>query len=93
MYFPSKHQPSLHFIDSFSSVQMGGQFAIVYHCRHRITGEEFAAKFSSRWRLGADCTADIIHEVAVCAMLKPTHRTIQLHDVFSTDTELVLVME
>ncbi|XP_066940052.1 uncharacterized protein [Macrobrachium rosenbergii] len=70
-----------------------GQFAVVYHCRHRITGEEFAAKFSSRWRMGADCTADIIHEVAVCAMLKPTNRTIQLQDVFSTDTELVLVME
>ncbi|XP_071524153.1 uncharacterized protein [Panulirus ornatus] len=70
-----------------------GQFAIVYHCRHRITGEEYAAKFSSRWRLGADCTADILHEVAVCAMLRPAQRTIQLQDVFSTERELVLVLE
>nr|XP_045610150.1 cyclin-dependent kinase-like 5 [Procambarus clarkii] len=70
-----------------------GQFAVVYHCRHRITGEEFAAKFSSRWRLGADCTADILHEVAVSAILRPSQRTIQLQDVFSTQTELVLVME
>ncbi|XP_070000008.1 uncharacterized protein [Penaeus vannamei] len=70
-----------------------GQFAVVYHCRHRITGEEFAAKFSSRWRLGADCTADIVHEIAVCAMLKPTQRTVQLQDVFSTETEFILVME
>ncbi|KAK8733594.1 hypothetical protein OTU49_006380 [Cherax quadricarinatus] len=70
-----------------------GQFAVVYHCQHRITGEEFAAKFSSRWRLGSDCTTDILHEVAVCAMLRPAQRTIQLQDVFSTERELVLVME
>ncbi|XP_042235940.1 citron rho-interacting kinase-like [Homarus americanus] len=70
-----------------------GQFAVVYHCQHRVTGEEYAAKFSSRLRLGADCTSDILHEVAVCAMLRPAHRTIQLRDVFSTESELVLVME
>ncbi|XP_047484962.1 zinc finger CCCH domain-containing protein 13-like [Penaeus chinensis] len=70
-----------------------GQFAVVYHCRHRITGEEFAAKFSSRWRLGADCTADIVHEIAICVMLRPTPRAVQLQDVFKTDAEFVLVME
>ncbi|ROT69105.1 putative serine/threonine-protein kinase Nek4-like isoform X1 [Penaeus vannamei] len=70
-----------------------GQFAVVYHCRHRITGEEFAAKFSSRWRLGADCTSDIVHEIAICVMLRPTPRAVQLQDVFKTDAEFVLVME
>ncbi|KAK8391782.1 hypothetical protein O3P69_017426 [Scylla paramamosain] len=70
-----------------------GQFAVVYHCRHRITGEEFAAKFSSRWRLGADCTSDILHEVGVCALLRQAQRTVQLKEVFRTETELVLVME
>ncbi|XP_066940015.1 uncharacterized protein [Macrobrachium rosenbergii] len=70
-----------------------GQFAVVYHARHRITGDEFAAKFSSRWRMGEDCTADILHEVAVCAMIKATPRAVQLQDVFSTEKELVLVME
>lgn len=66
---------------------------MVYHCRHRITGEEFAAKFSSRWRLGADCTSDILHEVGVCALLRQAKRTVQLAEVFRTETELVLVME
>ncbi|CAL4114236.1 unnamed protein product, partial [Meganyctiphanes norvegica] len=70
-----------------------GQFATVYHCRHRVTGEEFAAKFSSRWRLGGDCTADILHEIAVSALLRHNLRTIHMQDVFSNDTELVLVME
>ncbi|KAK4289665.1 hypothetical protein Pmani_037383 [Petrolisthes manimaculis] len=70
-----------------------GQFAVVYHCTHRITGQEFAAKFSSRVRLGIDSTKDILHEVAVCAMLKPNVRTVQLCDVFSNEEEMVLVME
>ncbi|XP_068235888.1 serine/threonine-protein kinase 17A-like [Palaemon carinicauda] len=70
-----------------------GQFAVVYHARHRISGDEYAAKFSSRWRMGEDCTADILHEVAVCAMIKATPRAVQLQDVFSTEKELVLVME
>ncbi|CAL4059351.1 unnamed protein product, partial [Meganyctiphanes norvegica] len=70
-----------------------GQFAAVYHVRHRVSGEEYAAKYASRWRLGVDCTGDIVHEIAVCALLRHHDRTVQLVDVFSTDNSLVLVME
>lgn len=70
-----------------------GQFATVYHCRHRITGEQFAVKFASRRRLGADATPDIIHEIAVNAILASCVRNVKLHDVFTTDAAFVLIME
>ncbi|KAA0202190.1 hypothetical protein HAZT_HAZT007828 [Hyalella azteca] len=74
-------------------MQLSGQFATVYHCRHRVTGEEFAVKFSSRRRLGADATPDIIHEIAVNAILASCSHNVKLHDVFTTDTAFVLIME
>ena len=81
------------YLESLFLYSIRGQFAVVYLCRHLVTEEEFVAKFSSRWRLGVDCTSDIVHEVAVSAMLKSSSRTVQLMDVFSTEQELILVME
>ena len=66
---------------------------MVYHCRHRVTGEEFAAKFASRRRLGADATGDIVHEITVNAILATCVRNVKLQDVFTTDAAFVLVME
>ncbi|XP_076065454.1 uncharacterized protein LOC143039386 [Oratosquilla oratoria] len=70
-----------------------GRFAVVYHCRHRLSGEEFVAKFSSRIRLGVDCTPDILHEVAVCSALGPTPRTVHLMDVFNNESHVILIFE
>ncbi|KAL7646321.1 UNVERIFIED_CONTAM: hypothetical protein RMT77_003230 [Armadillidium vulgare] len=70
-----------------------GQFAAVHRCIHRISEEEFAAKFSSKIRLGSECSADLIHEVAVCALMKDATKVVGLVDVFNTPTELILVME
>ena len=70
-----------------------GQFAVVYHCRHRTTGEEFAAKFASKRRLGADASPAIIHEVAVNAVLASCVRNIRLQDVFTTEQSFILIME
>uniref|UniRef100_A0A2P2I3F1 Serine/threonine-protein kinase PKH3-like n=1 Tax=Hirondellea gigas TaxID=1518452 RepID=A0A2P2I3F1_9CRUS len=70
-----------------------GQFAVVYRCRHRVTGQEFAAKFASRRRLGVDATPDIVHEITVNAILSSCARHVKLHDVFTTDTAFILIME
>jgi len=69
-----------------------GQFATIYHCRHRITGQPFAAKFSERRRRNVDATAAIVHEIAVNAV-NAGRANVRLHDVFSTDVAFVLIME
>jgi len=70
-----------------------GQFAVVYHCRHRVTGAAFAAKFASRQRLGEDASAAIAHEVAVNVLLNHVNVNVKLEDVFQTATDFVLVMQ
>ncbi|PNF25899.1 Serine/threonine-protein kinase 17B, partial [Cryptotermes secundus] len=70
-----------------------GQFASVSRCRSRDTGQQFAAKFSSRARYGEDCSAEIHHEIALLSLCSPSSRVIRLHDVFETPTEIILVLE
>jgi len=70
-----------------------GQFAVVYHCTHRVTGRPYAAKFAARRRLGDDASATIVHEVAVNVILNQCHINVKLEDVFQTETDYVLVME
>ena len=62
-------------------------------CRSRDTGVQLAAKFSSRLRYGADCSAEIHHEIALLSLCSPSPRVVKLHDVFQTDKEVILVME
>ncbi|KAE8750713.1 hypothetical protein FOCC_FOCC002690 [Frankliniella occidentalis] len=68
-------------------------FASVRRCRSRDTGTQLAAKFSSRQRYGVDCSAEIHHEIALLSLCSPSPRVVKLHDVFQTDTEIILVME
>ncbi|XP_046993970.1 serine/threonine-protein kinase WNK4-like [Schistocerca americana] len=70
-----------------------GQFASVWRCRSRETGQVFAAKFSSRTRYGDDCSAEIRHEIALLSLCAPSPRIVRLHDVFETDNEIIIVLE
>lgn len=70
-----------------------GLFASVRRCESLTTGVQFAAKFSSRKRYGEDCSAEIYHEIALLSLCGSAPRIIQIHDVFETPQEIILVME
>ncbi|KAK9308101.1 hypothetical protein QLX08_001818 [Tetragonisca angustula] len=70
-----------------------GQWAKVYRCRSRSTGILYAAKYSSRNRFNADCSAELRHEIALLSLCSQSSRVIRLHDVYETPKEIILVME
>lgn len=70
-----------------------GQWAKVYRCRSRSTGILYAAKYSSRNRFNADCSAELRHEIALLSLCSQSPRVIRLHDVYETPKEIILVME
>ncbi|XP_017886177.1 probable serine/threonine-protein kinase MARK-A [Ceratina calcarata] len=70
-----------------------GQWAKVYRCRSRSTGILYAAKYSSRNRFNADCSAELRHEIALLSLCSQSHRVVRLHDVYETPKEIILVME
>ncbi|XP_071555562.1 uncharacterized protein [Temnothorax nylanderi] len=70
-----------------------GQWARVYRCRSRSTGILYAAKYSSRNRFNADCSAELRHEIALLSLCSQSPRVVRLHDVYETPKEIILVME
>ncbi|XP_046603596.1 uncharacterized protein LOC124297051 [Neodiprion virginianus] len=70
-----------------------GQWAKVYRCRSRSTGIVYAAKYSSRNRFNADCSAELRHEIALLSLCSQSPRVVRLHDVYETPKEIILVME
>ncbi|XP_026558065.1 serine/threonine-protein kinase 17A [Pseudonaja textilis] len=70
-----------------------GKFAVVKKCINRQTEKEFAAKFMRKRRKGQDCRMDIIHEIAVLELAQCNQWVINLHDVYETPTEIILVLE
>lgn len=70
-----------------------GKFAVVKKCQEKATGKEFAAKFLRKRRKGEDCRPDILHEVAVLEMAAPSPHVVDLHEVYETPAEIVLVLE
>ncbi|KYN42282.1 Serine/threonine-protein kinase 17B [Trachymyrmex septentrionalis] len=70
-----------------------GQWARVYRCRSRSTGTLYAAKYSSRSRFNADCSAELRHEIALLSLCSQSPRVVRLHDVYETPKEIILVME
>ncbi|XP_053116309.1 serine/threonine-protein kinase 17A isoform X2 [Hemicordylus capensis] len=71
----------------------GGKFAVVKKCVKRETEKEFAAKFMRKRRKGQDCRMEIIHEIAVLELAQRNHWVINLHEVYETPTEMILVLE
>nr|XP_020650965.1 serine/threonine-protein kinase 17B [Pogona vitticeps]XP_020650966.1 serine/threonine-protein kinase 17B [Pogona vitticeps] len=70
-----------------------GKFAVVRKCVAKSTGQEYAAKFLKKRRRGQDCKAEILHEIAVLEVTKPSPRVVNLHEVYETTHEIILVLE
>ncbi|XP_057191409.1 serine/threonine-protein kinase 17B isoform X2 [Triplophysa rosa] len=70
-----------------------GKFAVVRKCEEKSTGKVFAAKFIKKRRRGRDCRAEVIHEIAVLEAAKNNPRVVNLHAVYETDHDLVLLLE
>ncbi|XP_075437221.1 serine/threonine-protein kinase 17A-like isoform X2 [Ascaphus truei] len=70
-----------------------GKFAVVKKCVELATGREYAAKFLRKRRKGEDCRCDIINEIAILEMARFSPHVADLHEVFETNSEIVLVLE
>lgn len=70
-----------------------GKFAQVKRCKNRNTEIDFAAKFIKRRRRSLDVTNEILHEIRVLRLSAKCDRIVQLHDVFESPTEYVMVLE
>ncbi|XP_072260158.1 serine/threonine-protein kinase 17A-like [Pyxicephalus adspersus] len=70
-----------------------GKFAVVKKCVELLTGKEYAAKFLRKRRKGEDCRNDILNEIAVLEMARFSPYVVDLHEVYETNSEIILVME
>ncbi|NXO53649.1 ST17B kinase, partial [Aramus guarauna] len=70
-----------------------GRCAVVRKCIAKSTGQEYAAKFLKKRRRGQDCKAEILHEIAVLELMKSNPRVVNLHEVYETVNEIILVLE
>ncbi|XP_044626879.2 serine/threonine-protein kinase 17A [Equus asinus] len=70
-----------------------GKFAVVRKCIEKDSGKEFAAKFMRKRRKGQDCRMEIIHEIAVLELAQDNPWVINLHEVYETPSEMILVLE
>ncbi|TMS15153.1 serine/threonine kinase 17a like [Larimichthys crocea] len=70
-----------------------GKFAVVKKCIEKATGKQYAAKFLRKRRKGADCRMDILNEIAVLESAKANPYVVALHEVYETNSEIILVLE
>lgn len=70
-----------------------GKFAVVKKCVEKSTGKQYAAKFLRKRRKGTDCRVDILNEIAVLELAKANPYVVELHEVYETSTEIILVLE
>lgn len=70
-----------------------GKYATVRRCRERSSGQQWAAKFLRKRRRAQELRAEALHEVAVLDAAAHCSRLVSLHQVFETNTEMVLVLE
>nr|XP_055149302.1 serine/threonine-protein kinase 17A isoform X2 [Symphalangus syndactylus] len=84
---------ALPFTPSSGSENQRGKFAVVRKCIKKDSGKEFAAKFMRKRRKGQDCRVEIIHEIAVLELAQDNPWVINLHEVYETASEMILVLE
>ncbi|XP_029161877.1 serine/threonine-protein kinase 17B-like [Nylanderia fulva] len=70
-----------------------GKYATVRRCRERSSGRQWAAKFLRKRRRAQELRVEALHEVAVLDAAAHCSRLVSLHQVFETNTEMVLVLE
>lgn len=70
-----------------------GKFAVVKRCVEKATGKQYAAKFLRKRRKGTDCRKDVLNEIAVLELAKANPYVVELHEVYETSAEIILVLE
>ncbi|XP_034046292.1 serine/threonine kinase 17a like [Thalassophryne amazonica] len=70
-----------------------GKFAVVKKCMEKSSGKLYAAKFLRKRRKGQDCRVDILNEISVLELAKGNPYVVALHEVYETNTEIILVLE
>lgn len=70
-----------------------GKFAQVRRCLHKQTGVEYAGKVIKKRRRSSDVRHEIIHEVAVLLLAQSNKNIVNLHEVYETSTEFILILE
>ncbi|XP_034449455.1 serine/threonine kinase 17a like [Hippoglossus hippoglossus] len=70
-----------------------GKFAVVKKCIEKATGKQYAAKFLRKRRKGEDCRMDVLNEISVLESAKANPYVVALHEVYETNTEIILVLE
>ncbi|XP_072555909.1 serine/threonine-protein kinase 17A isoform X3 [Paramormyrops kingsleyae] len=70
-----------------------GKFAVVKKYVEKCTGKVYAAKFMRKRRKGQDCRLEIIHEIAVLELATSSPWVVDLHEVYETASEMILVLE
>ncbi|XP_026104635.1 serine/threonine-protein kinase 17A [Carassius auratus] len=70
-----------------------GKFAVVRKCVEKSSGKTYAAKYMRKRRKGQDCRTEILHEIAVLELAALCPRVVNLHQVYETASEMVLVLE
>lgn len=62
-------------------------------CKHKATGQRYAAKFLRKRRRSEDLRPEILHEVAILDACAGSTRIVQLHKVFENAQDMVLLLE
>ncbi|KAF6209017.1 hypothetical protein GE061_014760 [Apolygus lucorum] len=70
-----------------------GKYASVRRCRERTSGRQFAAKFLKKRNRSKNKRDEILHEVAVLEACQPCSRIVNLHQVFESNHDMVLLLE
>ncbi|XP_022917412.2 uncharacterized protein [Onthophagus taurus] len=70
-----------------------GKFATVRRANHKTTGVQYAAKYIKKRRRAVDMTPEIYHEISVLRKCAPCGRVVRLHEVYETNSDVVLVLE
>ncbi|KYO33671.1 serine/threonine-protein kinase 17B isoform A [Alligator mississippiensis] len=70
-----------------------GRCGVVRKCIAKSTSQEYAAKCMKKRRRGQDCKAEILHEIAILELTKSSPHIINLHEVYETANEIILVLE
>lgn len=70
-----------------------GKFATVRRCQHKETGIEYAAKYMRKRRRASDVRHEILHEAYVLELSARHPHIVQLHEVYETVSEIILVLE
>ncbi|KAF4096128.1 serine/threonine-protein kinase 17A [Onychostoma macrolepis] len=89
-----RSEPFTEHYDVIPGRELGrGKFAVVRKCVEKSTGKAYAAKYMRKRRKGQDCRTEIIHEIGVLELAAACPRVVNLHQVYETASEMVLVLE